>query len=81
LPDRASAIAEGSPGESEPIHASGYQNAADAAHPQFPDQGPAKDEGVRRRAYELWEAEGRPEDADHERRWLQAERELRGERD
>lgn len=80
FPDRTYDLPEGSAGESEPVHASGYQEAAGAIHPNFPDQGsaslgPAADEDVRRRAHELWEAEGRPEGG-HERHWLQAEREL-----
>lgn len=79
LPDRSNAIAEGSPGQIDPVHGSGYQKTADSAHPDFPDQGGLPDEDVRRRAYELWEAEGQPEGS-HDRHWLQAERELRGNR-
>ena len=37
-----------------------------------------KHEQIRRRAYEIWEAEGRPDGAD-ERHWLQACDELAGE--
>ncbi|PDT02863.1 hypothetical protein CO666_18495 [Rhizobium chutanense] len=37
-----------------------------------------KHEQIRRRAYEIWEAEGRPEGAD-QRHWLQACDELAGE--
>lgn len=86
LPVRAGAIPEGSPGELAPAHASGYQQASEAVHPDFPDQGdaagsarPRDDEAVRKRAYELWERNGRP-DGGHERHWLQAERELRDRR-
>jgi hypothetical protein len=81
LPDRATAIEEGSPGEAAPVHGDGYQQPADGAHPQFPAQdGAADDDGdVRQRAYELWKEEGSP-DGGHERHWLQAERELRGDR-
>jgi hypothetical protein len=35
----------------------------------------ALDERVRRRAYELWESEGRPAGREHDH-WLQAEREV-----
>ncbi|QKK33312.1 DUF2934 domain-containing protein (plasmid) [Rhizobium indicum] len=35
-------------------------------------------EHIRRRAQEIWEAEGRPE-GEHERHWLQAEREQAGD--
>ena len=38
---------------------------------------PQASEAVSRRAYELWEKEGRPDGADL-RHWLQAEQELRG---
>lgn len=37
-----------------------------------------KEERIRRRAYEIWEREGRP-DGEHERHWQQAEKELEGE--
>ncbi|MEH2512168.1 hypothetical protein V1291_003522 [Nitrobacteraceae bacterium AZCC 1564] len=33
---------------------------------------------IRERAYQLWEAAGRPEDREHEF-WYQAERELKGD--
>jgi hypothetical protein len=85
MPDRSARGSEGAAGEMEPVHASGYQQGADAAHPNFPDQGTgsmASDSGddteaVRRRAYQLWQDEGFPEGG-HERHWLQAEREIRG---
>ncbi|MDR9776003.1 DUF2934 domain-containing protein [Rhizobium hidalgonense] len=35
-------------------------------------------ERIRRRAQEIWEAEGKPE-GEHERHWLQAEREQKGD--
>ncbi|MQW63150.1 DUF2934 domain-containing protein [Sinorhizobium meliloti] len=37
-----------------------------------------KEERIRRRAYEIWEREGRP-DEEHDRHWHQAEKELEGE--
>lgn len=37
-----------------------------------------KEERIRRRAYEIWEREGRP-DGEHDRHWHQAEKELEGE--
>ncbi|MDM9627667.1 DUF2934 domain-containing protein [Rhizobium sp. S152] len=36
------------------------------------------DEQIRQKAYEKWEAEGRPE-GHHERHWAEAEAEVRGE--
>lgn len=87
LPDRAAALQQGTPGESAPVHGSGFQETADAVHPTFPDQaGGSEGAGrhprqaaVRERAYQIWEREGRPEGG-HERHWMQAERELRDER-
>ncbi len=38
---------------------------------------PSTDEQVRRRAYEIYEAQGRPEGR-HEEHWRQAEKEVRG---
>lgn len=38
----------------------------------------SKEERIRRRAYEIWDREGRP-DGEHERHWQQAEKELEGE--
>jgi uncharacterized protein YfaQ (DUF2300 family) len=46
--------------------------ASSAAFAARPD---ALDERVRRRAYELWESEGRPAGREHDH-WLQAEREV-----
>ncbi len=44
-----------------------------------PDRGTDdKEERIRRRAYEIWERDGRP-DGEHERHWHQAEKELEGE--
>jgi hypothetical protein len=44
-----------------------------------PDRSSAsKEERIRRRAYEIWNREGRP-DGEHERHWQQAEKELEGE--
>lgn len=37
-----------------------------------------EEERIRRRAYEIWEREGRP-DGEHNRHWQQAEKELEGE--
>ncbi|WP_411755786.1 DUF2934 domain-containing protein [Sinorhizobium meliloti] len=37
------------------------------------------EERIRRRAYEIWERDGRP-DGEHDRHWHQAEKELEGER-
>jgi hypothetical protein len=83
-PDRASAIAEGSPGEPLTVHGSGFQQPAGAVHPDFPGGGAVGNdverldqEEVRRRAYQLWEDEGRPE-GDQERHWLRAEQDVRG---
>ncbi|WP_067334273.1 hypothetical protein [Stappia indica] len=39
LPDRSNDLREGSPGETDPVHGSGYQEPAEVAHPNFPDQG------------------------------------------
>ncbi|WP_087001668.1 DUF2934 domain-containing protein [Rhizobium sullae] len=37
-----------------------------------------REDRIRRRAYEKWEREGRP-DGEHERHWQQAEKEIEGE--
>ncbi|TCU09618.1 DUF2934 domain-containing protein [Rhizobium sullae] len=44
-----------------------------------PDRSPGdREDRIRRRAYEKWEREGRPE-GEHERHWQQAEKEIEGE--
>lgn len=82
LPTRSTSGEEGMPGEAGPVHGSGYQQPADAVHPNFGsapgDVEPSEDE-IRRRAYQLWEEEGFPEGS-HDRHWLEAEQELRARR-
>lgn len=50
--------------------------AMDDGESGFGQNGMSEDD-IRMRAYEIWEAEDRP-DGGHQRHWLQAEQELRG---
>ena len=73
---------EGVPAPARPADGPGRQTAAPKAAPPAlggagKDAGPAR-ERVAARAYQLWEARGRPEGTDREN-WIEAERQLRAE--
>jgi hypothetical protein len=61
--------------------ANGVRQPTPPAQPQQsqPQPLPITEEQIRLRAYQKWEAAGKPEGDDH-RFWLEAERELRGAR-
>lgn len=73
---------EGVIAPARPVDRPGRQTAAPQAAPSAlsgaeKDAGPAH-ERIAARAYQLWEAQGRPEGTDREH-WFEAERQLRAE--